>query len=204
MAEQKRIFIVFYSMYGHIKRLAEEIRDGAAESENISVELYYIPETLSQDVLDKMGAPPKDESIPVMEDVSLMTEADGIIFGIPTRFGSMSAQFSAFWDQTGGLWMSGGLVGKPVAMFTSTGSLGGGQETTLLTTITKFVHHGMIYVPIGYTSPLLTDNSEPRGGSPYGSGTITNADGSRMPSENELALAKHQGQYFASVVSRFS
>ena len=175
-----------------------------ATPDGVTPELYQIPETLPDEVLEKMGAPPKDDTIPVLDDVQLLAEADGILFGFPTRFGTTSAQVSAFWDRTGGLWQAGALVGKPVGVFTSTANVGGGQENTISSTISRFVHHGMIFVPIGYSTPLLMDNSEPRGGSPWGAGTITLGDGSRMPSELELGIAKHQGQHFASIVLRLA
>jgi NAD(P)H dehydrogenase (quinone) len=128
-----------------------------------------------------------------------LEEADGIIFGFPTRFGMMAAQMKAFFDATGGLWMAGKLVGKPAAAFVSTGTQGGGQETTILTAITQLTHHGMVFVPIGYSSPLIANIDEVHGGSPYGAGTLAGPTGSRMPSELELAVAKHQGVHFTGV-----
>eukprot|EP01097_Dermamoeba_algensis_P006492 TRINITY_DN4066_c0_g3_i2.p1 TRINITY_DN4066_c0_g3~~TRINITY_DN4066_c0_g3_i2.p1 ORF type:complete len:159 (+),score=48.84 TRINITY_DN4066_c0_g3_i2:254-730(+) len=122
----------------------------------------------------------------------------------PTRFGMMAAQFKAFIDSTGGLWKEGKLIGKPAGTFVSTATQNGGQETTHLTAITQLVHHGMVYVPIGYSSSLLFENSEVHGGSPYGASTLAGGDGSRQPSERELAVAKHQGEYFAKFVTSLS
>lgn len=133
-----------------------------------------------------------------------LVKADGFLFGYPTRFGMLPAQAKAFWDSTGGLWMKGALVGKPAGVFFSTGTQGGGQETTALTSVTQLVHHGMIYVPIGYSSPLVTDMSEVHGGSPYGAGTLAGPDGSRQPSELELKLARHQGKHTGSIVAKLS
>lgn len=111
----------------------------------------------------------------------------------------MCSQMKALFDATGSLWSTGALAGKPAALFTSSGTQGGGQETTILTALTQLVHHGMIFVPPGYThGSSLFDVEEVRGGSPWGAGTFAAADGSRQPSEKELAAAKHQGAYFAA------
>lgn len=144
-----------------------------------------------------MSAPPKPD-VPVIDHHTL-GEADGFIFGFPTRYGMMAAQMKAMFDATGQLWFSGALVGKPAGLFFSTGTQGGGQETTAMTAVTQLTHHGMIYVPVGYSFGLdkLGGLDEVRGGSPWGAGTMAGADGSRMPSELELAHAKHQGSYFA-------
>ncbi|XP_048603130.1 NAD(P)H dehydrogenase (quinone) FQR1 isoform X2 [Brassica napus] len=144
-----KVYIVYYSMYGHVEKLAEEIRKGAASVEGVEAKLWQVPETLPEEALSKMSAPPKSES-PIITPNDL-TEADGFVFGFPTRFGMMAAQFKAFLDATGGLWRTQSLAGKPAGIFYSTGSQGGGQETTALTAITQLVHHGMIFVPIGYT-----------------------------------------------------
>eukprot|EP00295_Goniomonas_pacifica_P007615 CAMPEP_0175830266 /NCGR_PEP_ID=MMETSP0107_2-20121207/13831_1 /TAXON_ID=195067 ORGANISM="Goniomonas pacifica, Strain CCMP1869" /NCGR_SAMPLE_ID=MMETSP0107_2 /ASSEMBLY_ACC=CAM_ASM_000203 /LENGTH=154 /DNA_ID=CAMNT_0017143209 /DNA_START=66 /DNA_END=530 /DNA_ORIENTATION=- len=141
-----------------------------------------------------MNAPPKP-MVPVIEPAQL-SDADGILFGISARFGSMSAQMKSFWDRTGALWQSGGLVGKPAGFFFSTSTQGGGQETAALTCVTQLAHHGMIFVPLGYTVPALFNMSEPRGGSPYGAGTLAGGDGSRFPSELEKGVAQHQGESF--------
>jgi NAD(P)H dehydrogenase (quinone) len=113
----------------------------------------------------------------------------------------MPSQFKALFDATGGLWAKGALAGKPASFFFSTGTQAGGQETTALTSVTQLVHHGMVYVPLGYTTPLLFSDDGIRGGSPYGAGTIAGGDGSRQPSEKELAIAEHQGGYFAKFAS---
>lgn len=187
-------------MYGHVERLAEEIKKGAASVDGVEVKLWQVPETLSEDVLGKMSAPPKT-------DVSVITpnelaEADGLIFGFPTRFGMMAAQFKAFIDSTGGLWRAQQLAGKPAGIFFSTGSQGGGQETTALTAITQLAHHGMIFVPIGYTFGAgMFEMEQVKGGSPYGAGTYA-GDGSRQPTELELAQAFHQGKLFAGIAKK--
>jgi len=126
------------------------------------------------------------------------------MFGIPTRFGMASAQIKAFMDSTGGLWQQGSLVGKAAGTFFSTGTQNGGQETTALTFVTQLVHHGMVYVPMGYSTPLLFDLKEIHGGSPYGSGTIAGPDGSRMPSEHEKQVAVHHGEHFGKIVAKLA
>ncbi|KAG8635285.1 hypothetical protein MANES_16G015300v8 [Manihot esculenta] len=189
-------------MYGHVAKLAEEMRKGAASVEGVEVKLWQVPETLSEEVLKKMGGPPKGD-VPIINSSDL-AEADGLLFGFPTRFGMMAAQFKAFLDTTGGLWRTQALAGKPAGIFYSTGSQGGGQETTPLTAITQLVHHGMIFVPIGYTFGAgMFEMEKVKGGSPYGSGTYA-GDGSRQPSELELQQAFHQGKYFAGITKKFN
>lgn len=205
-----RINVIYYSMYGHVATMAKSVVKGV-EAAGGQARLIQVPETLSQDVLAKLHAPEKDKSVATLtfgeagENTVTVEDAlvncDGVIFGYPTRFGGMPAQVKAVWDSTGGLWMKGALVGKPISVFFSTSTQGGGQETTVLTSLTNFIHHGMVVVPIGYASPLLTNMNEVHGGSPYGAGTFAGADGSRQPSQLELQLAEHQGSYFTQVAT---
>lgn len=195
-----KIYIVYYSMYGHVEKLAEEIKKGAASVEGVEATLWQVPEILPEEVLIKMNAPPKTE-VPTIEPQQL-TDADGLLFGFPTRYGMMAAQFKAFLDATGGLWQTQQLAGKPAGLFYSTGSQGGGQETTALTAVTQLVHHGMLYVPIGYTFGAgMFEMEQVKGGSPYGSGTFA-GDGSRQPSKLELEQAFHQGKYLAGIAKK--
>ncbi|KAK4565347.1 flavodoxin-like fold protein [Recurvomyces mirabilis] len=198
-----KIAIVFYSMYGHIKTLADAELKGikAAGGE---ADLYQVEETLPQEVLTKMYAPAKDSHVPTLSDPKTLEQYDGILFGIPTRYGNFPAQFKAFWDKTGGQWQTGAYWGKYAGVFISTASQGGGQESTALACMSTFAHHGFIYVPLGYKTafPLLADLSEARGGSPWGAGTYSAADGSRMPSAKELELAEAQGKAFYEAVSK--
>ncbi|KAH8555595.1 NAD(P)H:quinone oxidoreductase, type IV [Umbelopsis sp. PMI_123] len=200
MAPTPVVYIVYYSTYGHIYTLSKAIQKGL-ESQGVEVKYFQIPETLSEEVLAKMHAPPKQD-VPVIT-VDDLKNADAILWGIPTRFGTMPAQVKDFLDQTGSLWQTGGLAGKFTGVFFSTASQHGGQETTAFTTLTFFAHHAMIYVPLGFANPHMFDNSEVIGSSPYGSGTVANGDGSRMPSEKELSIAETQGQNFAKVVSTY-
>ncbi|XP_072970114.1 probable NAD(P)H dehydrogenase (quinone) FQR1-like 1 [Typha angustifolia] len=195
-----KVYIVYYSTYGHVEKLAEEIKKGASSVGGVEAKLWQVPETLPEEVLQKFGAPPKSD-VPIITPNEL-AEADGIIFGFPTRFGMMAAQFKAFIDSTGGLWKTQQLAGKPAGIFYSTSSQGGGQETTPLTAITQLVHHGMIFVPIGYTFGAgMFEMEQVKGGSPYGAGTFA-GDGSRLPSELELGQAFHQGKYFAEIAKK--
>ena len=201
----KKIMILFYSMYGHVERLANEIFEGANSVEGVKAELWKVQETLPDDVLEKMGAKKKTDNIPVITHKNLdeVKTFDGFLFGTPTRFGMMSAQMKAFWDMTGGLWVKEAFVGKPAGLFFSTGTQGGGQETTAFTFITQLAHHGMIYVPIGYSfGKELFSLDEVKGGSAYGAGTYAGGDGSRTPSELELKIAKFQGKKFAEIVKK--
>ncbi|KAB2637499.1 minor allergen Alt a 7-like [Pyrus ussuriensis x Pyrus communis] len=200
MHESELYATVYYSTYGHVAKLAQEILKGAQSVEGVEAKLWQVPETLPAEILAKMGAPPKSE-VPVISPEQL-AEADGIIFGFPTRFGMMAAQFKAFFDATGGLWHKGALAGKPAGLFYCTGSQGGGQETTPLTAITQFTHHGMIFVPIGYTAGAgMFEMEQVKGGSPYGAGTFA-GDGTRQPSDLELEIACHQGKYFAGIAKK--
>ncbi|KAL6546697.1 hypothetical protein OROMI_022418 [Orobanche minor] len=195
-----KVYIVYYSTYGHVERLAQEIKKGAESVQGVEATLWQVPEILSAEILAKMGAPPKSD-VPVITPDELV-EADGIIFGFPTRFGMMAAQSKAFFDSTGGLWKTQALAGKPAGIFYSTGSQGGGQETTPLTAITQLTHHGMIFVPIGYTFGAdMFEMEKIKGGSPYGAGTYA-GDGSRQPSVIELAQAFHQGKYIAGITKK--
>eukprot|EP00602_Paraphysomonas_sp_CaronLab_P003468 CAMPEP_0185024180 /NCGR_PEP_ID=MMETSP1103-20130426/7150_1 /TAXON_ID=36769 /ORGANISM="Paraphysomonas bandaiensis, Strain Caron Lab Isolate" /LENGTH=194 /DNA_ID=CAMNT_0027557077 /DNA_START=110 /DNA_END=694 /DNA_ORIENTATION=- len=186
-------------MYNHVKTLAEHIKS-SIEDAGCEATLLQVPETLPAGVLEKMHAPAKDESIPIAT-ASMLTEYDGILFGIPTRFGMAAAQMKAFMDSTGGLWQSGGLVGKTAGIFFSTGTQNGGQETTAMTWVTQLAHHGMIYVPLGYINPAVFDLSTPHGGSAWGPGTLAGADGSRQPSDLEVGVAKSYGAHFAGITA---
>eukprot|EP00249_Psilotum_nudum_P008743 c21484_g1_i1 orf=695-1498(+) len=200
-SKKLKVYIIFYSMYGHVETLAKSIKAGVDSVEGVEGCLFRVQETLSLSVLQQMRAPPKDETVPVISPAQL-TDADGLIFGFPTRYGAMAAQMKAFFDSTGQLWREQRLAGKPAGVFVSTGTQGGGQETTAWTALTQLVHHGMLYVPIGYTFGAGMFNLDKiKGGSPYGAGTFA-GDGMRKPSGEELALAEHQGKYTAGIVKK--
>lgn len=198
-----KIAIIYYSMYGHVKTLAEAEKKGV-EKAGVEVDLFQLPETLSQEVLTKMHAPPKATDVKVLENPSTLEEYDAFLLGIPTRYGNFPAQWKTFWDMTGKQWMTGGFWGKMAGLFISTASLGGGQESTALAAMSTLAHHGIIYVPFGFAkaSALMSDLSEVHGGGPWGAGTFSSGDGSRQPSERELEIATIQGEEFAKTVKK--
>ena len=199
-----KVQIVFYSMYGHIYQLAEAVAEGAREVPDTQVSLYQVPELMSDEALEQSGAKAAREAfadIPIAEPAQL-AEADAIIFGTPTRFGNMTAQMRNFLDQTGQLWFTGALVGKLGSVFASTGTQHGGQETTITSFHSTLLHHGMIVVGVPYTVPELLNMDEITGGTPYGATTLAGADGSRRPTENELAIARFQGKHVAQITQK--
>ncbi|KAI8147424.1 flavoprotein-like protein [Fennellomyces sp. T-0311] len=200
MAENPKVYIIIYSLYHHIYKLSLAIKEGL-DANGIDAQIFQVQETLSEQVLEKMHAPAKPD-LPVIE-VSQLADADGLIFGIPTRFGIFPAQMKALLDASGQLWAKGSLAGKFVATFFSTASQHGGQETTALNAVTYFAHHGLIYVPFGFANSSMFSNDEVIGGSPYGAGTITNGDGSRQPSETEIAIAKNQAENYAGILNTY-
>ncbi|CUA76697.1 Protoplast secreted protein 2 [Rhizoctonia solani] len=196
-----RVAIIIYSMYGHIGKLAEHVKAGVVSAGG-STDIFQIAETLPNEVLVKMHANKPD--YPVFEPAKLV-DYDAFLFGVPTRYGNMPAQWKSFWDQTGGLWAQQALHGKYAGVFVTTGTPGGGQEQTVANLISTLAHHGINYVPLGYHAkafPLLTSFDKPHGGSPWGAGAFAGADGSRQPNEIETGLAEAQGASFYEKVSR--
>jgi NAD(P)H dehydrogenase (quinone) len=199
-----KVLVVFYSTYGHVFRMAQAVAEGAKEVKGATVELRRVPETLPQNVLEKMGAVEAQKSfahVPLCSVDELAT-ADAIIFGTPTRFGNMCGQMRQFLDATGQLWAKGSLVGKVGSVFTSTATQHGGQESTILTFHVTLLHQGFVVVGLPYAFQGQMRIDEITGGSPYGASTIAGSDGSRMPSENELAAARFQGKHVASIASK--
>ncbi|KAM7260474.1 hypothetical protein ACFE04_016215 [Oxalis oulophora] len=181
--------------------MAREVHRGANSVEGVEATLWQVPETLSEVILQKMKAPPKPSDVPVIRPNQL-SEADGFLFGFPSRFGVMSAQCKALFDATDELWATQALAGKPAGIFWSTGFHGGGQELTALTAVTQLAHHGMIFVPLGYTfGKGMFEMNEVKGGSSYGAGTYA-GDGSRQVTELELNQAFHQGKYVAEIAKK--
>ncbi len=196
-----KILVLYYSMYGHIETMAGAIAEGARSIDGVEVTIKRVPETLSEESAKRNGV--KLDQPAEIATPGELGDYDAIIFGTPTRFGNMAAQMRNFLDQTGGLWVKGGLVGKVGSVFTSTGT-GGGNESTIISFVTTLMHHGMIYVGLPYACPELADISEVKGGSPWGAATIAGADGSRQPSEKELAQARFQGKHVASIAAQLS
>ena len=201
-----KVLIVYYSMYGHIYKMAEAAAEGVRAVEGAEAVLRRVPETLPADVLEKMGAAATlglQASVPVCT-VEELGEADAIIFGTPTRFGNMCGQMRQFLDSTGQLWMKGALVGKAGSVITSTNTQHGGQESTILSFHVTLLHQGMVIVGLPYSFQGQMNTSEISGCSPYGASTIAGADGSRSPSANELAGARFQGEHVARIARKLT
>jgi NAD(P)H:quinone oxidoreductase type IV len=196
--------VIFYSMHGHVHRMAEAVAAGAREVAGAEVTLLQVAELVPDEILEKSGAKAARMAfaqVPLAR-VEQLPDADAIIFGTPTRFGNMAAQMRNFLDQTGGLWARGALVGKVGSVFTSTGTQHGGQETTITSFHSTLLHQGMIIVGVPYTSVGLTNMKEITGGSPYGASTLAGSDASRQPSANELEIARFQGRHVAEIAKR--
>ncbi|HEY9156387.1 NAD(P)H:quinone oxidoreductase [Candidatus Binatus sp.] len=199
-----KVQVIFYSMYGHIYKMAEAVAAGVREVPGVEVSLYQVPELAPDAVLEKSGAKKARDAfahIPIAT-VNQLPEADAIIFGTPTRFGNMAAQMRNFLDQCGGLWVRNALVGKVGSVFASTGTQHGGQETTITSFHTTLLHLGMIIVGVPYSAKGLSNMGEISGGTPYGATTLANSDGSRQPSKNELEIAQFQGRHVADIARR--
>ncbi len=194
-----KILVLYYSTYGHIEKMADAMADGARGA-GATVDIRRVPETVPEEVAQKSHYK-LDQAAPIAA-VAELEGYDAIIVGAPTRYGRMSSQMSAFWDQTGGLWASGALIGKVGAAFTSTGSQHGGQETTLTTTITNLMHMGMVIVGLPYSFKGQNRLDEVTGGTPHGASTIAGGDGSRQPSDNELDGARFQGRHVAEITAK--
>jgi NAD(P)H dehydrogenase (quinone) len=201
-----KVLVVFYSMYGHVYRMAEAIAEGAREVPGAEVVLRRVPETLPQEVMQKMGAVEPQKAfahVPVCT-VAELGEADAILFGTPTRFGNMCGQMRQFLDATGKLWTQGALVGKVGSAFASSNTQHGGQESTILSFHITLLHQGMVVVGLPYAFEGQMRMDEITGGSPYGASTIAGAKGERMPSENELSAARFQGRHVASIAAKLA
>lgn len=197
-----KVLVLYYSMYGHIETLANAVAAGARSVNDTEVTIKRVPELVPEEVARKAGAK-LDQSAP-LATVNELPSYDAIIFGTPTRFGNMCSQMRNFLDQTGGLWLSGALVGKVGSVFTSTATQHGGQETTITSFHTTLLHQGMIIVGVPYTCPELVYMDAITGGSPYGAGTMASTDGSRQATDNELKIAHFQGTHVAGIAKRLS
>jgi NAD(P)H dehydrogenase (quinone) len=201
-----KVLVVFYSMYGHLYKMAEAVAEGVKEVPGATVELRRVPETLPAEVLKMMGAVEAQKAfayVPICTVDELAT-ADAIIFGAPTRYGNMCGQMRQFLDATGQLWVKGALVGKVGSVFTSSATQHGGQESTILSFHTTLLHQGMVIVGLPYAFQGQMRIDEITGGSPYGASTITGGQGERMPSENELAAAHFQGKHVATIAAKLA
>jgi NAD(P)H dehydrogenase (quinone) len=196
-----KVLVLYYSMYGHMERMAEAVAEGARAT-GAEVSVKRVPELVPEDLARRAGAK-LEQAAPIASPQEL-DQYDAIIVGSPTRYGRMAAQMANFWDQTGGLWARGALVGKVGSAFASTATQHGGQETTLMAIHTQMFHHGMVQVSLPYAAAGQMRMDEITGGSPYGATTVAGGDGKRMPSENELELARFQGRYVARVAQKLS
>ncbi len=194
-----KVLVLYYSAYGHIERMAEAVAEGAREV-GATVDIKRVPETVPLDIAQASHFK-LDQAAPIANVMDL-ANYDAIIVGTGTRFGRLSSQMASFLDQAGGLWMRGALNGKVGAAFTATATQHGGQETTLFSLITNLLHFGMTIVGLPYSFQGQMKLDEITGGSPYGATTIAGGDGSRQPSENELAGARFQGELVARTANK--
>ena len=201
-----KVLIVYYSTYGHVHKMAEAIAEGVGEVSGAEAAMRRVPETLPDEVLEKMGAADAQKAmtnVPICT-VEELASADAVIFGTPTRFGNMCGQMRQFLDATGQLWAQGALVGKVGSVFTSSATQHGGQESTILSFHITLLHHGFVVVGLPYAFQGQMRIDEITGGSPYGASTIAGGSGERMPSENELDAARFQGRHVAQIASKLN
>lgn len=196
-----KVLVLYYSSYGHIETMAEAVADGA-RSAGAAVDIKRVPELVPEEVA-RAAHFKLDQAAPVAR-IDDLANYDAVVFGVPTRFGNMAAQMKNFLDQAGPLWAKNALVGKVGAVFSSSGTQHGGQESTILSFHNTLLHHGMILVGLPYSCALQMRTDEITGGSPYGASTITGGDGTRMPSANELDMARFQGRHVAEIAKRQS
>jgi len=196
-----KVLVLYYSSYGHIETMAHAVAEGVREAGSQAT-VKRVPELVPEEIARKSHFK-LDQAAPVAT-VDELPEYDAIILGVPTRFGNMPAQMKNFLDQTGGLWFQGKLIGKVGSVFTSTATQHGGQESTILSTHTVLLHHGMVIVGLPYSYQGQMGVKELVGGSPYGASTIADGDGSRQPSENDLAGARYQGRHVAQIASKLA
>lgn len=200
------IAIVYYSMYGHIRAMAQAAAEAANQVPGVRAQVYRVPETLPDEVLEKMSAleAAKAQAAVPLATPDILAAADAVLFGTPTRFGNMTGQMRQFLDSTGGLWAKGALIGKPAGVFTSSGTQHGGQESTILTFIPTLMHHGMVVVGLPYSFQGQMGVDEIVGGSPYGASTIAGGDGSRMPSQRDLDGVRFQARHLAEIAKKLA
>jgi NAD(P)H dehydrogenase (quinone) len=197
-----KVLVLYFSMYGHIEIMAKTVAEGVRRVEGVDVFIKRVPDVMTEEAARRAGAK-LDQEAPIAT-VDELPDYGAIIFGTPTRFGNMCAQMRNFLDQTGRHWMDGTLVGKVGSVFTSTATQHGGQETTITSFYHTLIHQGMVIVGVPYTCLELLNMKEITGGSPYGASTIAGSDGSRMPSENELTIARFQGEHVARIARKLS
>ena len=196
-----KILVLYYSSYGHIEKMAGAVAEGARQA-GAAVDIRRVPEIVPEEIARKSGYK-LDQAAPVAT-VDELADYDGIVLGIPTRYGVMAAQMKNFWDQTGGIWMKGALVGKVGSVFASTATQHGGQETTITSTHAMLLHHGLVIVGLPYSFQGQMRMDEITGGSPYGASTLAGPKGERQPTENELKIARFQGRHVAEIAKKLA
>ena len=197
-----KILVLYYSGYGHVETLASAIAEGAEAVDGAAVTVKRVPELVPEEIARESGMKLEQEA--AIASPQELADYDAIIFGTPTRFGNMASQMRNFLDQTGGLWAKGALIGKVGSVFVSTASQHGGQETTITSFHTTLLHQGMVIVGVPYSCQALLEMDEVSGGTPYGASTLAGGDGSRQPSENELAIARFQGEHVARIAAKLA
>ena len=195
-----KVLVLYYSTYGHIETMAYAVAEGAREVEGVEAVVKRVPELVPEEVA-RQNHFKLDQPAPVATPAEL-AEYDAVIVGCGTRYGGMASQMRNFWDQTGGLWVKGSLIGKVASAFSSSATQHGGNETTLITAMPLFMHHGMVYVGLPYSCQAQMGVDEIKGGSPYGATTIAGGQGERMPSEQELGMARFQGRHVAGIAKK--
>lgn len=204
--DKTKVLVVFYSMYGNTAKLAKAVAEGARQEESVEVSLRQVEELVPKEIIEaneRMKQVKKElAGIPIATDEDLV-EADGIVFGTPTRYGNMCAQMKQFIDKTGSLWGEGKLINKVAGVFTSTSTLHGGQETTIITSMIPLLHLGMIIVGIPYSEQRLF-SLETGGGSPYGASSVSGPNADRPPTENDLEIAKTLGRRVAETAKKIA
>jgi NAD(P)H dehydrogenase (quinone) len=195
-----KVLVLYYSSYGHIERMAYAVAEGAREVEGVEAVVKRVPELVPEEVARNAHFK-LDQPAPIAT-VNELPDYDAIIVGTGTRYGGMTSQMRNFWDQTGGLWMKGSLVGKVASMFSSSATQHGGNETTIVTGIPLFLHQGMVYVGLPYSCQAQMGLDEIKGVSPYGATTIAGGQGERQPSEQELGMARYQGRHVAGIAKK--
>src|SRR3954451_5060362 len=195
-----KVLVLYYSMYGHIEQMDYAVDDGVREVAGVDVVVKRVPELVPEEIA-KQNHFKLDQPAPVATPAEF-AEYDAVIVGCGTRYGGMASQMRNFFDQTGGLWMQGALIGKVASAFSGSASQHGGQETTLVTAIPFFLHQGMVYVGLPYSRQEQMGVEELKGGSPYCATTISAGNGSRQPSEKELGMARFQGRHVATIAKK--
>jgi NAD(P)H dehydrogenase (quinone) len=194
-----KVLVLYYSSYGHIETMAKAAAEGAREA-GAEVAIKRVPELVPEELAKKSGFK-LDQAAPIAT-IDELPNYDAIIFGTPTRFGNMAAQMKQFLDQAGGLWFGDKLVGKVGAVFTSSATQHGGQESTILSFHTVLLHLGFVIVGLPYSFKDQMGLEEVKGGSPYGASTIAGADGSRQPSAKDLAGVRYQAKHAAMIAKK--